>query len=90
MHLNPELKLHKLGRHFMIVDTCVDNANLTNVYRLNSTAGWLWENLSGREFAEVDIVNLIIGTYDVEMKTAQEDVAQLLENWKRYNFILGD
>ena len=49
MRLNSELKLRKLGSHYMIVDSCAGRANIANVYVLNATAAWLWEQVEQKD-----------------------------------------
>lgn len=85
MRLNGELILRHLGSHYMIVDSCSDTANLTNVYVLNATAAFLWESMKGKEFTAAELVQLLYENYEVSMERATEDVASLLEVWQRYH-----
>lgn len=88
MRINPELKLRKLGSHFMIVDTCADNVNLTNVYVLNSTAAWLWEQVAGIDFSAETLITLLCDNYEVEADRAASDVAALLDRWTEYKLLI--
>lgn len=88
MRINPELKLRKLGSHYMIVDTCADNMNLTNVYVLNSTAAWLWEKVVGMDFSADTLISLLCDTYEVGADRAATDVALLLDRWVKYKLLI--
>ncbi|MEE1021991.1 MAG: PqqD family protein [Muribaculaceae bacterium] len=89
MRLNPEHRLIKIGSHYMIVDACAEGANLTNVYELNPSAAWLWEQLGHREFSRESLIGMLCGEYDVSEEQAGEDVDRLLGVWKRYALIIG-
>ena len=88
MRLNPEHMLRHIGSHYMIVDSCADNANLTNVFTLNDTAAYLWESVRGIEFTAEDLVKLLCDQYEVDVKQAREDVASLLSSWQEYHLIV--
>lgn len=43
------LKLRKVGPHYMIVNADGGQVNMTQVFKLNQTAALLWEKLSEKE-----------------------------------------
>lgn len=88
MRINPEHKLRRLGKHYMIVDACASNTNLTNVYVLNATAAFLWESVGDTEFDAEMLANLLCENYEVEPEQARADVDALLDVWCRYKLIL--
>ncbi len=87
MHITPEHKLRKLGSHYMIVDVCADNANLTNVYVLNDTAAFLWQSVENTDFDADSLVSLLCDNYDVATLQAREDVAAMLDQWVRLGLV---
>lgn len=87
MRLNPEYRIHKLGRHYMIVDGCTGQSNLANVYSLNETAARLWVEFSDADFTKRDLVEYLCAHYDVAIERAEADVSSLLEKWSLYGFI---
>lgn len=88
MRLNPNYRLHKIGRLYMIVDTDADNANLARVYSLNAVAGWLWLQAEGKDFSVSGLAALLCEEYDVEPSRAASDAARLVECWEKYGFII--
>lgn len=72
----------------MIVDSCADNANLTNVFVLNATAAFLWESVKGREFTAQTLVDLLYNNYEVTLERASADVKALLEVWHKYHLTI--
>ncbi len=87
MHITPEHKLRKLGSHYMIVDVCSDNANLTNVYVLNDTAAFLWQSVENTDFDADSLVSLLCDNYYVATLQAREDVAAMLDQWVRLGLV---
>lgn len=88
MRLNPDYRLHKLGRHYMIVDRCESNANLANVYSLNDVAGKLWLEVIDRDFTPDDLTAILCRDYEVDPRRAAADVETLLGKWTASGFIL--
>ncbi|WP_303029709.1 PqqD family protein [uncultured Duncaniella sp.] len=87
MRLNPDIKIHKLGKVYMIVDSCADNSDIATVYTMNPTAGWLWENIAGNEFSVESLVSLMCDTYDVDTDTATADIMKIIEKWRDLGLI---
>lgn len=90
MRLNSELKLRKLGSHYMIVDSCAGRANIANVYVLNATAAWLWEQVEQKEFDAEALVSLLCDYYDVTRDRAAADIDRLLSIWQEAGLIHND
>lgn len=88
MRINPDYKLHRLGRHYMIVDRCADNTNLANVYSLNSAAGKLWIEAADKDFTADDLTQILCRDYEVDKDRAAADVLALLGKWRDAGFIL--
>lgn len=88
MRINPELRLRKLGKHYMIVDSCIDSSNVTNVYVLNDTAAWLWEQVAGSDFTANHLVELLCESYEVDTARAAADVETLIKEWDSHNLLI--
>lgn len=89
MRINPDCKLRKLGRHYMIVGACADDANLTNVFSLNDTAAFLWEQVAGKEFDAEALAAILTDNFEVDAATARADVDAMLEKWRGFSLITG-
>lgn len=87
MRINPDYKLHKLGRHYMIVDRCAENTNLANVYSLNETAGKLWIEVADKDFTADELTDILCRDYEVDREWAASDIEALLGKWTAAGFI---
>lgn len=87
MHLKPHLKLRKIGSKHMIVDTCADSTDLTNVFTLNASAAWIWQKLGTAEFTTNTVAELLTSRYDVSAEQAAADASALLNTWQQFGLI---
>jgi len=71
----------------MLLDTSTTKVNLSRVFRLSSSAAWLWKQLDGKEFSEADVVAMICSEYEVTEEVAKQDVNHLLDVWKNNGII---
>lgn len=88
MRLNPELKLRKLGKHYMVVDPATETTNVANVYVLNGSSAWLWEQVADIDFDAMQLALLLCGEYDVETERAKADAEALFADWKRFGLLV--
>lgn len=79
MKLRSDLTLRQLGDESIIVDPSQDMIDMTKVFTLNETAGFLWNQLQGKDFSIENIVTLLLETYDVTDQVAQQDAQQIVE-----------
>lgn len=79
MKLRKELTLRQIGKDYIIVEPGQDKVDLSKVYTLNETAAWLWKELHTHEFSKEDMVNKLLGEYEVTKEQASTDVEKLLE-----------
>lgn len=86
----------KIKNGFELRDVCgeniiiahgVDNIDFTKVISLNESAAFLWKQVAGLEFTEEDLVQLLLGEYEVEEAQAVEDVTTLVSSWKREGLV---
>ena len=54
---------------------------------LNESAAFLWKQVAGLEFTEEDMVQLLLGEYEVEKPQAEEDVKALVASWKKEGLV---
>lgn len=85
----PHLKLRKIGRKHMIVETVDGCVNLTNVYTLNETAAWLWESISKEDNRTLEeLAESLCKEYRVEYDRVLDDVKHQLEEWERMGLLV--
>lgn len=65
----------------MIVNPFSDTVDMTQVYSLNETAAWLWQQMEGKEFTLDQLVAVLREEYEVDEATAQADLAELCQQW---------
>ena len=87
MKLKRNLKLRKVGSHYMIVDSQGEVADLASVYTLNGVAARLWQKASEGEFTEASLTEWLCEAYEVEQPQAETDVKALLDQWKEYGLL---
>lgn len=87
MKLKENLQLRKVGRQYMIVDTCSGNVNLSKVFTLNETAAGLWQRMEGGECSIEELTGWMCGEYEVDKETARKDIERQLEEWKHEGLV---
>ena len=81
MKLNKDLVLREVGGEYMIVNPFSDTVDMTQVYSLNETAAWLWQQMEGKEFTVADMVAVLQEEYEVDEATATADLTELTLQW---------
>lgn len=90
MRLKQQLTLRKVGSNYMIVDVIKGEADMTNVYTLNSSAARLWQYAEGKEFSEQMLAQYLCEVYEVEYAVALADVKAQVEDWLRSGLVVND
>ena len=70
------------GEH-VVVGEGLAQVNFNKMLSLNSSAAYLWESVTGREFTVEDLTSLLTEKYDVSAEKAAEDAAKVAEIWIR-------
>lgn len=81
------LRLRKIGRQYMIVNTRQENVDLSDVFTLNETAAGLWQQISQGKTAPEELADWLCEIYEVDRETALQDVKKQLAQWKAYGLI---
>ena len=81
------LQLRKIGKQYMIVEVCSDNVNMSNVYSLNKTAAWMWQQLESADLTADELADRLCEIYAVDKTAALRDVEQQLAEWQSYGLI---
>ena len=81
MKLNKDLVLRDVGGEYMIVNPFSDTVDMTQVYSLNETAAWLWQQMEGKEFTVADMAAVLQEEYEVDEETATADLTELTQQW---------
>lgn len=70
------------GEH-VVVGEGLAQVNFNKMLSLNSSAAYLWESVTGKEFTVEDLSKLLTEKYDVSADKAAEDAAKVAEIWIR-------
>lgn len=81
------LRLRKVGKQYMIVESCADNVNMSNVFSLNKTAARLWERIEQADVTTAELVDWLCSVYDVDAVTAYRDVERQLSEWRSFGLL---
>lgn len=73
--------MRKLGKEHIVIPESSGLVNFNKMVSFNDTAAYLWEALSGKEFAIEDIRQLLLARYEVDEQTADADAANLARSW---------
>jgi hypothetical protein len=88
MKFKEGLTLRKLAGEYIIVKPELGMQDMTNVFSLNSTSAYLWENLYGKDFSIEDVITLLLEKYAVDKDTAQTDAIALIDLFRANNLVL--
>ena len=81
MKRNENFVLKELMGSFVLVPVGEAAMNLNGVITLNDSAKFLWDAAEG-EFESKDLVDALIGEYEVDLQTATEGVEVFLKRMK--------
>ncbi len=86
----------KIKNGFELRDICgekvvlaqgLENLDFSKMINLNETAAYLWDNVVGKDFAEADLVALLLKEYDVAEEQAADDVHAMVTQWRELGLI---
>ncbi len=60
----------------------LEHVNFNKLISLNTSAAYLWENLTGKEFTVEEMAQLLVDEYEIDMELALKDSANLCEAWQ--------
>ena len=88
MKINPELTLREMAGEYIIVNPFSDTVDMTQIYTMNETAAWLWQQMEGKEFTAEDIAEALCEEYEVDKETALIDANELCTEWRKAGFLI--
>ncbi|MBR5274715.1 MAG: PqqD family protein [Bacteroidales bacterium] len=59
----------------------LEHINFNKLISLNSTAAYLWQELTGKEFTIEEMAELLIGRYGIDKELALKDSEALAKAW---------
>jgi len=89
MKIKKDLILRRIGNENIIIVPDRYIVDMTEVFSLNETSAWIWEQIQNREFSIEDIVELVEEHYEVGREEAMKDV-QFFINFLRKKELIVD
>ena len=83
---SPSIVTRKTGNEYVLVPITNNIADMNSVYTLNETGAFIWEQIDGKNSVE-EIINALTAEYDIDNKTASEDVFSFIDNMSKYLII---
>lgn len=85
---SPSVVTRKTGNEYILVPVTNNIADMTSVYTLNETGAFIWDQIDGKRDVE-EIINALTTEYEIDFKTAEEDVFAFIENMNNYLIIFS-
>jgi hypothetical protein len=73
MKIKDDLNIREIAGERIAIRQGVTDVDLTQVISFNTTAEWLYLQLSGKEFEEADVVRLLVDRFSIDEATALTD-----------------
>lgn len=81
--LNKDFKLRHIATEYMLMSVRRGCTDTTRAFSLSESAAWLWEKAASQDeaFTEADLVDWLVGEYDIDRDTAAQDVTAMIRTW---------
>jgi methyltransferase-like protein len=76
----------KTGSEYVLVPVANNIADMNSVYTLNETGAFIWEHIDGKRSLS-DLIEALVKEYEIDEKTASEDVFSFISEMKNYLII---
>ncbi len=84
---SPSVVTRKTGNEYVLVPIANNIADMDSVYTLNETGAFIWEHIDGMRNVE-EIIKALTDEYDIDVKSAEEDVISFIDNMSKYLIIV--
>lgn len=81
-NLKSKFVTREVGNELIIVPLSANVAHMNELFTLNETAKFIWENLDKSNSIE-GLISLVTDTFDINEETAAKDVETFLSNLER-------
>lgn len=79
MQINKDFTIQKVGASFVAVPVGETSKTFHGMIRLNETGAFLWKQMAEKDCTEADLVDALLGEYDVAREIAERDVHRVVE-----------
>ena len=81
-NLKTKFVTREVGNELIIVPLSANVAHMNELFTLNETAKFIWENLDKSNSVEA-LISLVTETFDINEETAAKDIETFLGNLER-------
>ncbi len=78
MQINQDFTIQKVGDQYVAVPVGETSKTFHGMVRLNETGAFLWRALAARDMTEEELVDALLGEYDVSREIAARDVHRIV------------
>ena len=71
----------RIKKGFVLRELAGEQIDFNKIVSLNTSAAYIWEHISNREFDLETIVDYLLDRYDIDRSVALRDARLLLDNW---------
>ena len=79
MRINQDFTLQKVGGTYVAVPVGETSKHFHAMVNLNGTGAFLWEQMAQKDCTEEELVEALLGEYDVSREVAARDVHRVVE-----------
>ncbi len=80
MRIKKDFTIQKVGTSYVAVAVGETSKTFHGMVRLNDTGAFLWKLLSKKDCSEEDLVEALLGEYDVSREVAARDVHTVVKS----------
>lgn len=81
MRTKPGFELRDVCGEQVITACGVENIDFSKIISLNESSAYLWKMVEGNDFDAETLIRLLTDEYEIDQKTAIDDVRTLLAQW---------
>ena len=78
MKINRDFTIQKVGSTYVAVPVGKTSKHFHNMIQLNETAAFIWKTMAERDSTEEELVDAILGEYEIDRETAARDVHRVV------------
>lgn len=82
-HMKSKFVAREVGNELIIVPLSGNVAQMNELFTMNETAKFIWENISEKTSVE-DIENAMTDTFDIDKETAKKDILVFLTQMENF------
>lgn len=79
MRIREEIKIREIAGERVAVRQGEVDVDLTKIISFNSSAEWLWNQLTGKDFTEQEVINLLVESFGIDEAIAKQDAKKWID-----------